>query len=57
MNLPALDWGTIVQAGCGGVALYLAIQIKGILKNHEARITNLEAGFKRGNTRNRKRKR
>ena len=57
MSFPTLDWGTIVQAGCGGVALYLAIQIKSILKNHEERITNLEAGFKRGNTRYRRRKR
>lgn len=41
--MPDIDWGTLVQGGSGLIALYLAIQIKGVLANHEARITTLEA--------------
>lgn len=38
-----VDLGDIIQGGSGLVALYLAIQIKAVLANHEARITKLEA--------------
>ena len=48
-----LDIGQAVQGGCGLVALYLAMQIRGVLKNHEIRITTLET--KRASTGNRKR--
>lgn len=37
-----LDIGQLVNAGAGLVSLYLAIQIKLIVKNHEGRIRKLE---------------
>lgn len=44
-----LDIGTIVQGCSGLVALYLAIQIKRVIDNHEIRITTLEVkGATRG---------
>lgn len=41
--LDAFDWGSAFSAGQLGVAVYLALQIKGILANHEQRLTKLEA--------------
>lgn len=37
-----LDWGQIVNAGAGVVSLYLATQIRLVVKNHEFRIQALE---------------
>lgn len=37
-----LDWGQIVNAGAGMVSLYLATQIRLVVRNHETRIVALE---------------
>ena len=38
-----VDVGQLIQGGSGLVALYLAVQIKRVLDNHEVRLTSLEA--------------
>lgn len=40
--LETIDWGTITQAGAGAISLYLATQIRAVVKNHEVRIQSLE---------------
>jgi hypothetical protein len=42
MGIADIDWGQAIQGSCGLVALYLALQIKNRLANHETRITTLE---------------
>lgn len=48
---------TLIQGGSGVVALYLAVQIKRVLDNHETRITALEASHASGTNRKPSRKR
>jgi hypothetical protein len=40
--MPDITLGDAFQGGATAVAMYLAIQIKGLLTNHEIRITALE---------------
>lgn len=37
-----IDWGQIVNGGAGLISVYLATQIKSVLRNHDVRITALE---------------
>lgn len=37
-----VDWGQVVNGGAGLISLYLATQIRMVIKNHEIRIYALE---------------
>jgi hypothetical protein len=47
MTISEIDWGQVVNGGAGIISLYLATQIRLVVKNHEVRIHALETKPKR----------
>lgn len=56
MTIPDIDWGQVVNGGAGVISLYLATQIRLVVKNHEVRIHALETKPARRKKKSRKTK-